>query len=179
MESLYFVKICSEYANYLKKYEDKIREKGNRPYIGILLKVDEKCYVAPLSSPKEKYEKMKEDIDIFKIKKGKLGVINFNNMMPVYLDKKYLNRINLKKLRKIRNEKDRKYFFLLKEQLKICNENREKILKKAEKLYEIFTKDEMNITRRQKFIKNRVVNFKLLEKLCDEYVNYLKLLEIR
>ena len=37
----------------------------------------------------------------------------------------------------------------------------------------------MNITRRQKFIKNRVVNFKLLEKLCDEYVNYLKLLEIR
>ena len=37
----------------------------------------------------------------------------------------------------------------------------------------------IDVPGHEKFIKNMVVNFKLLEKLCDEYVNYLKLLEIR
>lgn len=40
-------------------------------------------YFAPLSSPKQKHLKMKNDIDFYKLSNGKLGAINFNNMIPV------------------------------------------------------------------------------------------------
>ena len=35
---LYFVKINENYLNYLKSFDKNIRDKSNRPYIGIVLK---------------------------------------------------------------------------------------------------------------------------------------------
>ena len=40
-------------------------------------------YFVPLSSPKEKHLKMKNTLDFLKLDNGKLGAINFNNMIPV------------------------------------------------------------------------------------------------
>jgi len=39
-------------------------------------------YFAPLSSPKPKHLKIKSKLDFLKIDNGKLGAINFNNMLP-------------------------------------------------------------------------------------------------
>lgn len=39
---------------------------------------------APLLRPKIKHKKLKNTLDLIKIKNGKYGVINFNNMIPVY-----------------------------------------------------------------------------------------------
>lgn len=111
-------------------------------------------HFAPLSSPKEKHLKMNDKIDFLKIDKGKLGAINFNNMVPVFEK----NIINIKL-----NSKN-KYDRLLMNQLKWINENREKIYKKSMDLYIRYINDNLD-----KKIIDRCCNFKLLELKCQEY----------
>ncbi|MBF4805392.1 MAG: type III toxin-antitoxin system ToxN/AbiQ family toxin, partial [Pseudoleptotrichia goodfellowii] len=163
-EELFFVMVNEKYSDYLRKYDKKIREKEKRPYIGIVLQIKEKQYFAPLSSPKEKYRLMKEQMDLIKLKNGKLGVINLNNMIPVISNNLYIEKIKLNDLRKSKIEKERRYYFLLKEQHEFRIQNKEKILKKAEKVYETFTKEKSELTKREKFISKRVIDFKLMEK---------------
>ena len=67
---LYFITLTSSYLKYLGIYENKVSLKVNRPFIGIVFKINNKEYFAPLSSPKEKHKKMKTNIDFFKIDKG-------------------------------------------------------------------------------------------------------------
>ena len=54
-----------------------------RPFIGILFRVHDIDYFAPLSSPKTKHRRLNDTIDFMKIDHGELGAINFNNMIPV------------------------------------------------------------------------------------------------
>ena len=67
-EELYFVILTSSYLAYLSSYESKVSKKTDRPFIGVILKVENREYFAPLSSPKEKHKKMRETMDIIKIK---------------------------------------------------------------------------------------------------------------
>lgn len=63
--------------------------KNTRPFIGIVIICDEKQYCIPLSSPKAKHKNMKNDVDFTRIldTNGKLiGVLDFNNMIPVRAD---------------------------------------------------------------------------------------------
>lgn len=77
--------VSEKYINYLFKFDNNVRyNKGeSRPYIGILLEVNGNKYYAPLSSPKPKFLKMKNCEDFMRIDSGKLGAINFNNMIPL------------------------------------------------------------------------------------------------
>ena len=81
------VKVNAEYCNYLRKFDNKVPynygSKELRPFIGILFKVNDNEYFAPLTSPKIKHLKMKNTLDFLKIDDGKLGAVNFNNMIPV------------------------------------------------------------------------------------------------
>lgn len=56
--------------------------------------MNNKEYFGPLSSPKEKHKKMKTNIDFFKIDKGNLGIINFNNiyqlLIMIYVEKNWI-----------------------------------------------------------------------------------------
>ena len=83
-------KIDYMYCDYLRKYDKRVvynkGKKELRPFIGVLFSIGDKEYFAPLSSPKPKHQIMKNNIDFFKIDNGTLGVINFNNMIPVYKD---------------------------------------------------------------------------------------------
>lgn len=54
-----------------------------RSFIGVLFRVNQNEYFAPLSSPKEKHKRLRNTLDLIKIENGKYGVINFNNMIPV------------------------------------------------------------------------------------------------
>ena len=116
-DKLYFITLTSNYLKYLGIYENKVSLKANRPFIGIVFKVNNKEYFAPLSSPKEKHKRMKTNIDFFKIDKGKLGIINFNNMIPVINNDLCRNKLDLEMLSKSLNTDDIKYFRLLKNQL--------------------------------------------------------------
>ncbi|WP_455037109.1 type III toxin-antitoxin system ToxN/AbiQ family toxin [Leptotrichia massiliensis] len=129
-EELYFVILTSSYLAYLSSYESKVSKKTDRPFIGVILKVENREYFAPLSSPKEKHKKMRETMDIIKIKNGKLGVINLNNMIPVLNHYKSMVKVNLSMLKKSDNINDKKYYLLLDKQLKFCNESIKKFLKK-------------------------------------------------
>jgi len=103
----------------------------------VVFVLDEKRYCIPLSSPKPKHERMKADKDFSKIidKNGRLiGVLNFNNMIPV--DDSVLLPVDLK-VRPSDDAAARFYKGLLNDQLDWCNENRESIARKASKLYRI------------------------------------------
>ena len=170
-DKLYFITLTSNYLKYLGIYENKVSLKANRPFIGIVFKVNNKEYFAPLSSPKEKHKRMKTNIDFFKIDKGNLGIINFNNMIPVINNDICRNKLDLEMLSKSLNTDDIKYFRLLKNQLKYFEKNKNIILAKAEKIYNIFTKNLEKLSESQKKMYRRVNNFKVLEHASKEFEN--------
>ena len=87
MNTLKLVIVDSNYCDYLRKFDNKVvynyTNKSTRPFIGVLFNVGNIEYFAPLSSPKAKHLTMKNKIDFIKVDNGKLGVVNFNNMIPV------------------------------------------------------------------------------------------------
>ncbi|MEG1150336.1 MAG: type III toxin-antitoxin system ToxN/AbiQ family toxin [Bacilli bacterium] len=163
-EKLKLVRINTDYCNYLRKFDDKVpynfKVKELRPFIGILFTVNECMYFAPLSSPKPKHLKLKDKIDFLKLDGGKLGAINFNNMLPV--SEKNIIYLNLYEDNLSLSEK--KYNSLLKSQLYWLNRNKKRIYGRSKKLYDKYITDELEYN-----IKIRCCNFILLEEKCYEY----------
>ena len=62
-----FVTINSQYCDFLRTFDDRVPYNADakkfRPFIGILFRVHDMEYFAPLSSPKEKHKRMKNTID--------------------------------------------------------------------------------------------------------------------
>ena len=163
-KELKLVKINSDYCDYLRKFDSKVPynfdKKDNRPFVGALLEVNNCMYFAPLSSPKPKHLKMRNNLDFFKIDNGKLGAVNFNNMLPVL--EKNIELINLENSDK--KIKEKKYKKLLQEQIYWLNRNSEKLYKKAEKIYFDYKNNVLPPS-----IKNRCCDFILLEEKCYKY----------
>lgn len=162
--NLKIVRVSSDYCDYLREFDDKVSynkyEKELRPFIGILFKIDECEYFAPLSSPKEKHKKMKNTVDFFKIKNGELGAVNFNNMIPVNKNNYSLVELNKETL----TMSEFKYQKLLREQLEWLNANYYQVRNKSFKLYNLYNNGKL-----PENIMKRCCNFKLLEKKCMEY----------
>ena len=158
------VKIDSKYCDYLRQFDNRVMynsdSKELRPFVGVLFKVNDYEYFAPLCSPKLKHLNMRNAIDFFKIDDGKLGAINFNNMVPVKVDNYELVDLDSDKI--ILSE--RKYQKLLKQQLLWLNENYIQVKTKSFKLYDLYNK-----RRLSKNIMDRCCNFKLLEDKCNIY----------
>lgn len=126
-----------------------------RPYLGVLFTYKGHKYYAPLSSPKEKHLKMQNNESFMKLDGGKLGVINFNNMIPV-IDSA-IHYINMKQV-------ENKYKFLLINQINIINKQEESIIHKAIKLYKAYRANKL-----RKQIRDICCNFFLLEKEYKKY----------
>ena len=158
------VKVDYKYCDYLRKFDNKVAynkdKKELRPFIGILFKIENMEYFAPLTSPKKKHLKMKNTLDFLKIDNGKLGAINFNNMIPVTSENYSL--INLNK--RVYTIEDKKYNKLLQEQLDWLNENYNQVKKKAFKLYTLYVNKKLPGN-----VMDRCCNFKLLEEKCTIY----------
>jgi len=154
-----------KYCDYLRKFDNKViynmGEKELRPFLGVLFNIEKFEYFAPLSSPKKKHKTMKNMLDFFKIKNGDLGVINFNNMIPV-TSKNYL-LINLNS-DKLDSNIDKKYKKMLREQLIWLNKNNIQVRKKSNMLYKLYTNGKLPLN-----IIKICCNFKLLEEKCLEY----------
>ncbi len=161
---LLLVRIDTEYCNYLRTFDSRVpcnyNEKELRPFIGVLFKIGRIMYFAPLSSPKPKHLKMKTTMDFLKIDNGKLGAINFNNMLPVR--KKNIIEIDLDKDPLTKAEE--KYTKLLKEQIYWLNRNDEKLYNRSKKLHKKYVDGTLD-----KSIAERCCNFILLEEKCKEY----------
>jgi len=163
--SLSLYKVDELYNQKLRMIDSRVMDlscsKSSRPFVGILIIINGLNYVAPLSSPKPKHLKMKNSLDFLKIDGGSLGIINFNNMIPV--KQEYLIKIDPSKF--IPNKiSDLNYINLLNKQLSWINKkiNEEKIIKKAEKLRTLYISQKL-----PKNIEERCVNFILLEKIIN------------
>ncbi len=140
MTRISFYIIDSAYCDFLRQSDPCVPytmdKKANRPFVGILLKVNGTEYYAPLSSPKLKHKSMKNQVDFIKINNGNYGVINLNNMIPVHKNSvTVVNPIILPD----DNEAEVAYKILLANQLTWCNAHKTEILDKAQKLYEKIT----------------------------------------
>lgn len=163
IEELNLYRINEKYAKYIYNQDKKVLKaydiKNKRPFIGIILEINNISYFAPLSSPKKKHEKMKNNIDFLKINNGRDGVINLNNMIPIPLG--CYKKINIKE----EIVRDKKYGLILKYQIIWCNKNIETIMKNAEKLYKLVSNNKANLN-----IQKRCCNFKFLETKLNQYI---------
>ena len=162
MLRLYNIK--EEYVEHLRKKEERVLYNKNedRPYVGIVVTINEMNYYVPLASPKAKHKTMHNDIDFRKIAGGRYGAMNFNNMIPV--PDNCLIPIDF-------SEYDEKYASLFRHQYKEINAEREIIVSVTEHLYELCLKDLNELTKHERKIKERCCNFHLLEKMCKAYIN--------
>lgn len=159
---LYRVKI--EYIKYLYKYDNRVqynpkmnnRYTERRPYLGIVLKINNLNYFVPLEHPRKQHEEFKSNPFIFKIHKGKYGLLGFNNMIPVNDDE--LIKFDI-------NKEDEKYKQVLISQYHFCNKHIQEILDKANDTY---TK---RILGSNKFLNKVCCDFMLLEEKCKEWTN--------
>ena len=166
MGKLNFYIIDDNYIKYLSKFDKHIAYNKNekRPYIGVILVVEEHYYFAPLFSPKQKHKTYKDNLTFFKIvndkTKNDLGIIRFSDMIPVPQDCVYLLDIK---------NKSYGYKRLLSEQYSYINkpEHKQKIMDKATKIYSIVTSNKKNKVSR--FYKDLSCDFKLLEEKCLKY----------
>jgi len=161
------VKVDSEYCDYLRKFDSRVSYNAGlkelRPFIGVLFTVCKKEYFVPLSSPKTKHKKLRNKLDLIKIDKGRLGVINFNNMIPVKKESYILFDLNAK----ASDMKEQKRKELLKNQLRWITENRKEIVNKSKLLYQLYKKNKL-----PKSVKDRCCNYMLLEEKCEKYYRH-------
>jgi len=77
--------IDTAYIRYLQKFQahiyDNIENNRLRPYVGVVLAINNHKYYAPLTSPKQKHHSMSDRLDFIRLEhKGKLiAVVNLNN----------------------------------------------------------------------------------------------------
>lgn len=153
-----------KYCDYLRKFDGKVPynafDKKLRPFLGILFMVNDIEYFAPLSSPKEKHKTLKNTLDLLKIDNGNLGVINFNNMIPVKKD----NYVDYDLSIKNKNGSELQRSILLRKQLRWITKQHKSVMDKSYILYKLYKENKLHEN-----IKNRCCNFPLLEKKCNEY----------
>ena len=154
--SLYQIDI--KYIRNLAKADDHVMsvspqiDKETRPFVGIVIICDHLQYCIPLSSPKPKHASMKNDIDFMKIMDNDkiIGVLNFNNMIPIA--DQYLFPLDLQISEKD-NISTKQYKKMASKQLDWCQQYQDIIIKRANKLY--------------KMIKTGCANNNLKKRCCD------------
>ena len=160
MNILKLYKIDINYIKYLYSFDKRVQYNPNRedsytakrPYLGIVLNVENFKYFVPLEHPRLNHRNMKNNTYILKIHNGKYGILGFNNMIPV--EEKYLINFD------INNEKDT-YRQILVSQHRFCNKHIREIEEKAKSTYQK--------SQKNRFFKKVCCNFKLLEEKCIEY----------
>lgn len=180
MQKAKLVIVNLKYCDYLRQYDkhvyDNHSKKKNRPFVGALFMVNNSEYFAPLTSPKSKHSHMKNSIDFEKITtkfdnltssktERTIGVINFNNMIPLNS-----NNYIIIDLDDVNNNINRNYMFLLKLDFLYINENYEKLTQKAKNLYNLSIKNLL-----PEKLEKRCCDFIILEYYSQKFNNKITL----
>lgn len=160
-----------EYINYLRKFDEKVENIDYntklKPYIGILITINEFNYYVPISSAKEKHYKIREGMDFIKIMQDNkiICVLNLNNMIPISNENvQALKYKDIEKYREFASDRERTlYIAFLSFELDLINDKIEKIKRNAIKLYnEKINNPTSNLSK-------RCCNFRLLEEKGQLY----------
>lgn len=149
--------------------------KETKFYLGIVILVNEQKYCIPLSSgQKEKYQRKNSNVDMIKIpdleKKNSHGapitiaVLNLNNMIPV--DDSVISKIDLK-IHNADTYDEKKRKGLMWKELNWCRDNKDTIIHRAQKVYNIVTET----PEKSRSLVKRCCNFKKLEDVLHKYIN--------
>ena len=134
-----------KYVRDLHKIDDRVQSvspqihKSNRPFVGVVVICENQQYCIPLDSPKEKHLNKKNDVDFSRIFDGDklIGVLNFNNMIPV--DERFITKIDLK-INKNDSKQEIYYKTLCTKELDWCQKNQDIIIKGgADKILDTLT----------------------------------------
>lgn len=170
-EKLKWYVVDKNYVNYLREYDNRVENieynTKLKPYIGILVTINEFNYYVPISSAKEKHYKIREGMDFIKIMQDDriIGVLNINNMIPILDDNvTILKYKDIENYRDFESDRERKlYISFLSFELDLINEKMDKIKKSALKIYnEKINNPTSNISK-------RCCDFKLLEEKSKLY----------
>ncbi len=163
MEKLSIYRISDKYISFLHSRDSRVQfnKDSTRPYVGVVLYVGEYRYFVPMESPKPSHAKIKPGVHIFKIDDGRLGLLGFNNMVPVPECALIAFDIGA--------EPDARYRALLQRQAIEIDRRRADILHRSTKTYfEV-------VNGKNKFLCKISCDFKALEKACKSYnPNYRK-----
>lgn len=178
-ERLNFYFIDMKYVRELAKADDNVMSvspqahKQSRPFVGVIVLVNNRKYCVPLTSPKPKFETIKNGVDFLKILHPTcidpagtpkiIGGLNFNNMLPV--SEEFLQKIDIQ-ISSSDGEKTKAYKQLLRDQLEWCRANDEKIIKTACKLYDLITK----YADKNRNLAKRCCDFARLEAVLDKMI---------
>lgn len=157
MEALQIYRISDKYIRYLKNVDNRVQDNKNRrrPYVGVVLMVGEHRYFVPMESPKPNHINLRPGRHLMKLDDGKLGLLGFNNMIPVHDSALISFNIDL--------EPDKKYAELLRRQAGYMNRHKADILDHAAKTYFGL------VNKKNKFLMTVCCDFKKLEKACKYY----------
>lgn len=173
-DKLVFYNVSDDYIEYLRNIDDKVMynkpEKHQRPYVGFLLMLNDMRYLVPLSSqirksndvtiviPDRVTETQKINNQANNIQ-DKIAVIKFNCMIPILED--VIKKIDLDKM----ENEDSEYRDLLVKEILFCSENKDRIIGRAKKAYDIFKKNKPYM----KDIIDSCVDFPKLENAMSNY----------
>lgn len=157
MKSLKIYRISDHYIRFLKGSDDRVQDNKNRrrPYVGVVLLIGEHHYFVPMESPKPSHAHISPGIHIMRIDNGKLGILGFNNMIPVPNSALVNFDIN--------DEPDADYADLLRRQASWINRNKADILDHASRTYYAVTRGG------NKFLSGICCDFKKLERAATRY----------
>lgn len=159
MQNLYICHISEAYINYLHTFDCRVpfNKRQRRPYVGVVLRVGSYQYFVPMESPKPNHAKIRSGKHILKLSDGKLGLLGFNNMLPVP-DAEIVPY-------NISSEPNVKYRNLLLNQLNCCNRQKADILDHAVQTYAAVA------SGRNSFLAKICCDFAALERACDQYAS--------
>ncbi|MCK4257597.1 MAG: type III toxin-antitoxin system ToxN/AbiQ family toxin [Halanaerobiales bacterium] len=168
-----------KFLTYLRNVEKRIPkiDYGDdkfKPFFGKLFEIGDLVYITQVSSRKQRYLKMKENLDFIKLYDSKndskkiIAVVNLNYMFPVHKSK--LIEVEYKNIENFRTFKDtskkNSYIVLLKKEMKEIRDRN--VNDKAVALYKRkydYPEDRVSL---------RCFDFKLLEQKCIEYTQQLE-----
>ncbi len=121
--------IQDEYIEFLHKIDRRVQfnKSERRPYVGVVLEIGGIQYYVPLESPKPNHVNIKSGGPVLKLDEGRLGIMGFNNMIPV--DRHSLVEFDIQK------ETDERYRRLLNKQLACCEKSKDVIFARAASTY--------------------------------------------
>ena len=157
MGSFRFYHIHEKYIRFLHSGDNRVQfnKRQSRPYVGIVLQIDSTSYYVPLESPKPNHANISSGGPVLKLKDGKLGVMGFNNMIPV--PKIALIDFDFNDI------EDEQYRMLLINQLDYCNGIRNVIMHRARTTYN------KAVGNKVPYYKKVCCNFKKLERMALSY----------
>ena len=170
-EKLKLYTIDMKYIRDLHRVDDRVQSvspqihKSNRPFVGVVVICDTHQYCIPLDHPKPKHNDMKNDIDFMRIidEDKLIGVLNFNNMIPV--DGSVVQLLRITHTYKD-SPAERAYKILCAKELDWIQKNQETIIKRANKVYQMITSDIASYG-----LKKRCNDFKRLEAVLSKRSN--------